>query len=73
MPIFPPFCATIYFSLCTFSFYKGLSRKKKVLKSSQYEFNFIYDECARPKEHPGGDVKERFQNLILNAQNQREV
>jgi len=24
-------------------------------------------------EHPGGDVKERFQNLILNAQNQREV
>ena len=24
-------------------------------------------------EHPGGDVKERFQNLVLNAQSQRKV
>ena len=44
-----------------------------VLKSSQYEFSFIHDEYARPMEHPGGDVKERFQNLVLNAQSQRKV
>lgn len=70
LSVFPPLCTTIHFSLCPALFYKGFGRKKKILKSSQGEydeFNFRHDEFAKPVGHPSGDVTQRFQNLVLNA------
>lgn len=48
-----------------------IQQEEKISKSSQGEndeFNFRHDEFAKPVGHPSGEVKQRFQNLVLNAQ-----